>query len=173
MPRNTQNLPPNHFGISKKVTKCSGFLVHSERNSIPNFRLTGLIFRLFFHHSFSSRKLEKASLWYKGGSLSGRAVQIWLLRSIFFGLLVHHSSARWQHFFATKNGWGMTLGGPTPKIKTWEPRGQSYNTPDTLIFYICSANSSKNGNISILVTHKYNITRKIPEFTRVLTAISQ
>ena len=38
-------------------------------------------------------------------NLSGRAVEIECFVAYTY-ILVHHSSARWQHFFATKNGWG-------------------------------------------------------------------
>ena len=41
---------------------------------------------------------------------------------------VHFSPTRWQHFFATKKGWGVDPRGPRQKIETYRPR---YYPPST------------------------------------------
>ena len=58
---------------------------------------------------------KSKNLW--SGRYRGARVHMWSGR--FCRARAHIMAARWQHFFATKNGWGRPTWGPRWKIKTW------------------------------------------------------
>ena len=77
---------------------------------------------------------------------------------------VHFSPTRWQHFFATKKGWGVHpwgyLQNPFHRLRV----RHSYAYFETTIFQICSAVFPKKWELSILAFHKYYITSLSPVF---------
>ena len=69
--------------------------------------------------------------------------------------LVHIFGHRWQHFFATKKGWGVHprgyLQNPFHRLRV----RHSYAYFEATIFKICSAVVLKKHQLSILPFHKY------------------
>ena len=71
--------------------------------------------------------------------------------------LVNIFCHRWQHFFATKKGWGLDPWGYLQNPFHILRVRHSYAYFETTIFQICSAVFPKKCHLSILAFHKYYI----------------
>ena len=80
--------------------------------------------------------------------------QKWVLWSTLF-FQFFFITARWQHFFATKDGWGRYPWGYLQNPKTSRRVGHPSLVTDTNILDICLANSSQTYEESIFPFHSY------------------